>query len=204
MLNKSPAQPLLNHALLFERVHWEAPCAAETLATAIHKQLQAIRAGCSELVLVCIGTDRSTGDALGPIIGSQLIDTIPGLHVYGTLDEPVHAANLVEKIELINSLHQGITIIAVDACLGRAENVGYISAKSGPLYPGTGVNKTLPCIGDLHIIGTVNVGGFMEYLVLQNTRLSLVMNMARVISTALSLATKTHLGLLEASATLQT
>ena len=37
----------------------------------------------------------------------------------------------------------------------------------------------------MHIIGIVNVGGFMEYLVLQNTRLSLVMRMADVISTGL-------------------
>ncbi len=201
MLNKSPIQPLLNRISMLERVHWETPYAAETLASAIDRQLKSIRNSHSELVLVCIGTDRSTGDALGPVIGSQIIDTIPGLHVYGTLDEPVHAANLTEKIEIITSLHQGLTIIAVDACLGKVENVGYISAKSGPLYPGTGVNKTLPCIGDLHIIGTVNVGGFMEYLVLQNTRLSLVMNMARVISEALSLAIRNHLSLPEVSAT---
>jgi hypothetical protein len=37
----------------------------------------------------------------------------------------------------------------------------------------------------MHIVGVVNVGGFMEYLVLQNTRLSLVMRMAEVISTGL-------------------
>lgn len=36
--------------------------------------------------------------------------------------------------------------------------------------------------------GIVNVGGFMEYFVLQNTRLSLVMNMANVIGDALHLA----------------
>ena len=52
----------------------------------------------------------------------------------------------------------------------------------GPLKPGTGVNKDLPPIGDAHITGIVNVGGFMEYLVLQNTRLSLVIRMAEAIA----------------------
>ncbi|MGB4008573.1 MAG: DUF1256 domain-containing protein, partial [Bacillota bacterium] len=33
-----------------------------------------------------------------------------------------------------------------------------------------------------HITGIVNVGGFMEYLVLQNTRLSLVIRMAEAIA----------------------
>ncbi len=75
-------------------------------------------------------------------------------------------------------------VIAIDACLGKTENVGYISVKPGALKPGTGVNKRLPTVGDIHIVGVVNVGGFMEYFVLQNTRLSLVMNMAKTISTA--------------------
>jgi len=37
-------------------------------------------------------------------------------------------------------------------------------------------------------MGVVNVGGFMEYFVLQNTRLSLVMRMADVIAEGLRLA----------------
>jgi hypothetical protein len=37
----------------------------------------------------------------------------------------------------------------------------------------------LPEIGDLHITGVVNVSGFMEHSVLQNTRLSVVVNMAK-------------------------
>jgi len=60
-----------------------------------------------------------------------------------------------------------------------------LSMRDRPLQPGSGVNKQLPEVGDLHMIGIVNVGGFMEYFVLQNTRLNLVVNMARVISAAL-------------------
>jgi len=40
----------------------------------------------------------------------------------------------------------------------------------------------LPPIGDAYVTGVVNVGGFMEYLVLQNTRLSLVIKMADAIA----------------------
>ena len=52
------------------------------------------------------------------------------------------------------------------------------------IKPGAGVKKNLPPVGDMHITGIVNLGGFMEYIVLQNTRLSLVMNMAETISSA--------------------
>ncbi|MNE77605.1 hypothetical protein D3C80_1739330 [compost metagenome] len=41
-------------------------------------------------------------------------------------------------------------------------------------------------MGDISIYGIVNVGGFMEYMVLQNTRLSLVMRMADEIITAIT------------------
>lgn len=136
----------------------------------------------NNVVLLCIGTDRSTGDCLGPLVGSKFSQLNQNLfHIYGTLDEPVHACNLKDKIDFINQTHNNPLIIAVDACLGRLENVGCISIENGSLRPGAGVNKALPPVGDINIAGVVNVGGFMEYLVLQNTRLNLVMKMADVI-----------------------
>lgn len=138
-----------------------------------------------EIVFLCIGTDRSTGDALGPLIGSKLEQIPSFVSVYGNLDEPVHAVNLVETLQMIRYKHQEPYIIAIDACLGRLKNVGMITLREGPLRPGSGVKKELPEVGDLHITGNVNVGGFMEFFVLQNTRLSLVMKMADVISTSI-------------------
>lgn len=142
-----------------------------------------------DIVILCIGTDRSTGDALGPLIGSKLKSQYtPFLHVYGTLEDPVHAINLVEKIVHINHSHQDPTIIAIDACLGQFSNVGNINVADGPLKPGAGVKKELPSVGTFHITGIVNVGGFMEYFVLQNTRLFVVMRMAEIITSAISKA----------------
>ncbi|NPV26804.1 MAG: spore protease YyaC [Firmicutes bacterium] len=137
-------------------------------------------------VVICIGTDRSTGDSLGPLVGSKLKDITRGvLHVYGTLDEPVHATNLNETLEAIAEKYKDPFVIAIDACLGRLESVGYISLGVGPLKPGAGVKKDLPPIGNIHLTGIVNVGGYMEFLVLQNTRLSLVMKMANQIASSL-------------------
>ncbi|MCL6451520.1 MAG: spore protease YyaC [Acetobacteraceae bacterium] len=157
------------------------------------------------LVVMCIGTDRSTGDALGPLVGSLLIEQglceggAPGgaaawapplqrVAVYGTLDRPVHAANLEEVLSRATRGGEHSLVLAVDACLGRLDNVGSIAVGRGPLRPGAGVNKNLTQVGDLYITGTVNVGGFMEYLVLQNTRLNLVVSMARVIAAGVLLA----------------
>lgn len=133
-------------------------------------------------IVLCIGTDRSTGDALGPITGSKLILSQPeGFTIFGNLEEPVHALNLKETIELIKNKFPGSGIIAIDSSLGQIDSVGTIQIKNGPLKPGAGVKKDLPEIGHFHITGIVNVGGFMEFFVLQNTRLNLVVKMSDLI-----------------------
>lgn len=139
-----------------------------------------------EIVILCIGTDRSTGDALGPIVGSRLLQLgFNERQLYGTLNQPVHAMNLVEVMQQIDRQFHHPFIVAVDACLGQSSSVGHIQVGTGPVKPGAGVNKDLPPVGDIHLTGIVNVGGFMEYFVLQNTRLSIVFNMAEVIASSL-------------------
>jgi len=138
-----------------------------------------------DCIVICIGTDRSTGDALGPLVGTRLVERNAGIAVYGTLDEPVHALNLQETLDVIASRYDNPRILAIDACLGQLSSVGCIQLCSGPVMPGAGVNKKLPPVGDVHMTGIVNVGGFMEYFVLQNTRLSLVFQMADVMASAI-------------------
>jgi len=143
----------------------------------------------NEIIILCIGTDRSTGDCLGPLIGHKLSSFMKkyhNVHVLGTLDDPVHAKNLSSTIEDIYSTYSNPFVISIDACLGKLERVGYVTINEGPLNPGAGVNKTLPQIGDINITGVVNISGFMEYIILQNTRLSTVMKMANVISSSLN------------------
>ena len=141
----------------------------------------------SDLVIVCIGTDRCTGDSLGPLIGYNILNrlkTYDDVHVLGTLSNPVHAKNLDENIDYINTSFEKPFIVAIDACLGSFNKVGFISISNKPLKPGAGVNKVLPSIGHVSILGIVNTGGFMEYMVLQSTRLHLVMHLADIISSS--------------------
>lgn len=125
-----------------------------------------------DVLFVCIGTDRSTGDSLGPLVGTDLKKL--GYNVIGTLHDPVHAVNLKE---VASALPTDKVIISVDASLGNEREVGQLRYRKGPLRPGAGVGKDLPPVGDYHIVGIVNIEGFMEYFVLQNTRLSQVLDM---------------------------
>lgn len=165
------------------RVFYDDPSATSVLGRAVAEWI-AFRAAGRPLLVVCVGTDRSTGDALGPIVGTRLKEEMPPgtAAVFGTLDEPVHAVNLPHTVESIRRMQPAPFVIAVDACLGQAGHVGQISVNPGPLKPGAGVHKQLPPLGDIHITGVVNVGGYMEYFVLQNTRLHLVFRMATCIA----------------------
>lgn len=170
------------------RIDYRTPEAEQYLAHTFYAHLcKTLPNKASPIVIVPIGTDRSTGDALGPLVGSFLKEkNIANLHCLGCLDEPVHAANLELKLHTLKKDYPNAYIIAVDACLGELNAIGTINFGIGSIRPGAGVNKTLPPVGDCHFTGIVNVGGYMEYLVLQNTRLSFVMGMAKIITESIA------------------
>ncbi|MGB9848817.1 MAG: spore protease YyaC [Moorellaceae bacterium] len=140
-------------------------------------------------IIVCIGTDRSTGDSLGPLVGTFLQERHPDLPVYGTLAEPLHAANLEEMLGLIRLRHAGRTVVAVDSALGKEASVGKICVCHGALRPGLGLNKILPQIGDVHLMGIIGAGAWnvLDYLTIQNVKLHLVWQMARVMAEAIEI-----------------
>lgn len=159
-----------------ERINYTHPDATNLLAKILGDLIE------YNDVFLCIGTDRYIGDALGPIVGDKLIKTHPDLNIYGTLKEPVHAVNIVKTVHIIKKKHPSSQIIAIDACLGESSSIGDICIKNQPLFPGKGVGKNLPPVGDISIVGIVDV---YETYSLRNTRLSLVMDMADIISSSI-------------------
>ncbi|MGR6837279.1 spore protease YyaC [Syntrophomonas erecta] len=141
-----------------------------------------------EILYLCIGTDRATGDCLGPLVGTRLQAFNNHFNIFGTLEYPTHATNMQQVLDNINQRFYQPLIIAVDACLGKSDRIGFINIQRGSLKPGTALKKVLPEVGDFHISGVVNVGGFLEHMVLQNTRLNTVYRMADTIAKGLYLA----------------
>ncbi len=136
------------------------------------------------IIILCIGSDRYIGDALGPLVGSYLREKINSI-VYGTLDSPVHGGNLVQVMEkIVEEYHQPI-IIAVDACLGYSHEIGNIEIWEGGIEAGIAVGNPLPCVGHISIIGVVNASRHIGYADLQNTPLSIVMKLSKCIGEVL-------------------
>lgn len=146
-------------------------------------ELQPILKEKRPIIFVCIGSDRSTGDSLGPLVGHKLkYFSKNNIYFYGTLENPVHAKNIVDTLHEINSIFHNPYIIAIDSCLGSMNNIGKIFIQKKPLIPGLALNKNLPPVGEMSITGIVNISGSFDFLVLQNTRLNTVMNLADSIS----------------------
>lgn len=156
------------------------------LKNAILKMFREHNVHSREIIILCVGSDRSTGDSLGPLIGYKLEKyQIRDVEIWGTLENPVHATNLADKLREISTSKNNPFILAIDASLGSRDHIGFVTLCNGPLKPGLGVNKELPKVGDVHITGIVNFSGMMEGLLLQTTRLSMVMQLADTISKAL-------------------
>lgn len=146
-------------------------------------ELQPILDNNRPIIFICIGTDRSTGDSLGPLVGYKLkFLSKNNIHIYGTLENPIHAKNLTSVLDKINFSFSNPYIIAIDSCLGCLNNIGKIFIQKKPLMPGLALSKNLPPVGEMSITGIVNISGNFEFLVLQNTRLYTVMILADAIS----------------------
>lgn len=163
------------------------PSSYVELGEFLYKNLEELISKNREIVFVCIGTDRCTGDSLGPLVGYKLksfYKEIPksNIYIYGSLESPVHSKNISTIIDKIKANFNNPYIIAIDSCLGKINNIGKVFIENKPLSPGTALNKDLPPIGDLSITGIVNISGSYEFIILQNTRLYTVMSLADCIS----------------------
>ena len=168
------------------RIHYQETGAVWKLSTLF---LERIPFDSHNLVFFCIGTDRSTGDSLGPLTGSRLTETtLFPYPIVGTLETPLHALNLQKKIDETFQMNPSSFIVAIDACLGKGSSIGQLLIHDGPMQPGKAVGKELPQVGDVSIKGIVNIAGFMEHAILQSTRLHLPFEMSRTLARALQLA----------------
>lgn len=167
--------------------YFDSECSeeAELCAHTLRKMIREIQReqGKKGILLLCIGTDRSTGDSLGPLIGYKLkTKNVRRIQILGTLERPVHAMNLEATLKHVRCHYPDYVVVAVDASVGAQEHVGCVTLGKGSMRPGLGVCKHLQAVGDISITGIVGGYGNQDPLMLQSVRLSVVMKMADYIS----------------------
>mgnify|MGYP004470691833 FL=1 len=146
--------------------------------------------GYLELVFICIGTDRMTGDCFGPIVGSKLKELLENynifnINIYGSLEENICYTNIENVIEIIKNRHPNACIIVIDAALSKKENIGKVFVSREKTMLGKGLNKNKIEIGDLSIkavVGKNNKIPYYNFTVLQNVSLNVVIRMASMVA----------------------
>jgi len=140
-------------------------------------------------ILLCIGTDRVTGDCFGPLVGTMLLNLHSvNTYIYGTLENPVTALNLLQTVAFIKFKHPNRTILAIDSSLGKESDVGNIRVIADGIYPGAATGKNLPKVGDFSLTATIAPLG--KSSLLYGVRLGFVHKLAQRAAHAINLALK--------------
>ncbi|WP_338044826.1 spore protease YyaC [Paenibacillus lignilyticus] len=147
-------------------------------AEALLREAAMLQPDRSKVLFVCIGTDCSTGDSFGPWVGTMLKEA-GWPHVIGTLEHPCDADHYERLVAEIPTF---MTVVAIDACLGKKNETPSYMIGRGPLFPAQAVGKRLPPIGDYSIAGIVAPHSVKPYWVLQHASLFEVMGMARMLA----------------------
>jgi putative sporulation protein YyaC len=154
--------------------------AKDILCNLIEDYVQNVGKQYKRIGFLCIGTDRLTGDSLGPIIGTKLAKKkVP--NVYGTLENPLHAKNIEQ---VMKTIPKNMLLIAIDCSVGKVENIGRIGIHSCGCKPRAAIDDSLPRVGDITITGivTIDAGSKTTLFFLQGTRLYTVINLASIIT----------------------
>ena len=133
-------------------------------------------------IIVCVGSDLVLGDSLGPLVGTMLIKQNVKSYIYGTLNSPITAKEILSAKMHLKLLHPNSFVIAIDAAVGKADDIGLIKISDRGLKPGLGVNKNLGVLGDCSIIGIVAEKSMQNYNLFNLTRLNLIYMMAEKIT----------------------
>ena len=126
----------------------------ENISNFIAKTLEKyLVAPCESIIFLFIGSDSNIGDSLAPICGSLFENEVDGVFSYGDLITPITAKEVPYAVDFIKRAHPDSLVVAIDAAIGRKEDVGLIKVQKTGIKPGLGVNKNLPKVGDLRVIG---------------------------------------------------
>lgn len=155
-------------------------------------------------VVVCVGSDLSVGDSLGPVTGTKLNEKLKGanVYVYGTLAKPITAHEVKYMSSFLKNTHPDSPVIAIDAAVGVAGDIGLIKVADRPLAPGSGANKKLNKIGQVSILGIVAEKSLFNYSLFSSTRLNIIYKMADIISEGVAMYIQDYIQSLSLKASL--
>ena len=154
---------------------------------------------CPQIAFICVGTDRITGDAFGPIVGTKLIklfekDNFFNINVYGSLDKNITYNSIEDYYNKIIDTNDAVVIV-IDSALSIKENIGRIFVTNNKTILGKGLNKNKIAIGDISIktvVAKESTKIINNFKMLQNVSLNTVIRLADIVSEGIYDVIKNH------------
>lgn len=111
----------------------------------------------SEVVILCIGTNKLIGDSIGPVVGQKLKEEKmkETVYIYGDMNETINFKNAKEKIENIFKTYQKPFIITIDSALGTKTMVSKIVVNKGIVRLGKSLGRSICYPSHIIIKGVV-------------------------------------------------
>lgn len=144
----------------------------------------------SQVVFLCVGTDKVIGDSIGPLVGSKLQElfrnyNIFNINIYGSLKDNVNYINIQNIMNKINKHHKDACIIVIDSALSRKGNIGKIFVSNKATVLGKGLNKNKVEVGDISIKAVVAKDFVLpkyNFKNLQDIHLGLILNLSETVA----------------------
>lgn len=157
----------------------------ENLESRLYRSI--IKNDFSNIVFVCIGTDKIIGDSFGPLVGENLKNKIESeyIHIYGTLENTVNYLNIFQIRKVIASKYNKPCIITIDSALSKTEEVGKSFINWGGIELGKAINKGLYFDSNINIktvIGKERKSNLNNIMELQKINEDFVSNLANYVS----------------------
>ena len=109
-----------------------------------------------KLLFLCIGSEKISGDCIGPIVGTLLKEKyrIP-YPVLGTEDNSVNGANIRAYRDNIKKYFPDYKIIAVDSAVGDDKDLWTLKIREGGVRAGGALNPSVEYYGEVGILAVV-------------------------------------------------
>lgn len=105
----------------------------------------------SEIVILCIGTDKLIGDCVGPMVGQRLINSwklknnddvkSKEIIILGNMEKTLNYKNARDVIKQVNENYSMPFIIAIDTALSKISTTQKIYVNNGSLTIGNSLGR---------------------------------------------------------------
>ena len=143
----------------------------------------------SNLIFLCIGTNKVIGDSVGPIVGNELKSMENNfVQIYGTMDNTLNFINAREIIKELYYNFDNPFLVTIDAALSEIKKRGDIVVSDGYIKIGKALQKSICFYSNINIkcvVGKSYLEKEKNVKELKSVKIEETMEIANVVSSGI-------------------